>query len=269
MSLTHSTGKAPRLLDVAGRPVTTWRPPSMDVPAEVSEQAAQAAESMDGFRPSGVALRPGASPDSAVAAEGVTVEDVVTPPPSLPTAEEIEAIQREAWEEGYRAGHAEGLAAGQAEIEARAARWQALLNSLTQPLEAAEGELETALLELALALAKQLVRRELKTQPDEIIPVVREALGALPAAAREVVVHLHPEDAALVRDTIHSPGSAWRIEEDSAISRGGCVVVTPTSRVDATLERRIAQLVTNVLGEEARSASFRRMDETGGGEAGS
>ncbi|MGC8854346.1 MAG: flagellar assembly protein FliH [Halothiobacillaceae bacterium] len=244
MSLTQATGKAPRLLDVAGRPVITWRPPSMDAPAEAGEPSVEAA------------------------AAGVTVEAVVTPPPALPTAEEIEAIQREAWEEGYRAGHAEGLAAGQAEIEARAARWKELVDSLTQPLEATEGELETALIELALALAKQLVRRELKTQPDEIIPVVREALAALPATAREVVVHLHPEDAALVRATIHSPGSFWRIEEDGAIARGGCVVVTPTSRVDATLERRIAQLVAGVLGDDARGTSPRGVDDGSGGEVG-
>lgn len=267
MSAIQTLNKAPRLLDVAGRPVTTWRPPSMDGLAEAGEQPVQAAESIPGFRPSGVDSRPNDAPDGVVASKGGTVEEVPSPP-ALPTAEEIEAIQREAWEEGYRAGHAEGLAAGQAEIEARAARWQALVNSLTQPLEAAEGELETALIELALALAKQLVRREMKTQPDEIIPVVREALGALPTAAREVVVHLHPEDAALVRATIHSPGSSWRIEEDGAISRGGCVVVTPTSRVDATLERRIAQLVSSVLGEEARGTSPRGVDDGSGGEVG-
>ncbi|MGC9008294.1 MAG: hypothetical protein ACP5IY_04360, partial [Halothiobacillaceae bacterium] len=73
MSLTQATGKAPRLLDVAGRPVITWRPPSMDAPAEAGEPSVEAA------------------------AAGVTVEAVVTPPPALPTAEEIEAIQREAW----------------------------------------------------------------------------------------------------------------------------------------------------------------------------
>jgi len=214
----------------------------MDVPDEAGEQSVEAA------------------------AEGVKVEEVVTPPPALPTAEEIEAIQREAWEEGYRTGHAEGLAAGQAEIEAQAERWRMLVDSLARPLEAAEGELERALLELALALAKQLIRRELKTQPDEIIPVVREALGVLPMAAREVVVHLHPEDAALVRAAIHSPGSSWRIEEDGTISRGGCVVVTSNSRVDATLERRIAQLVSSVLGEEAREATSQDVDRTNVGD---
>lgn len=176
------------------------------------------------------------------------VEALDEEPPALPTAEEIEAIQREAWDEGYRAGQEEGRAAGQAEVDALAARWHELVDGLVQPLDSAEGELEASLLELTLALTKQLVRRELKTQPDEIIPVVREALNALPSAAREVVVRLHPDDAALVGSTLHSPGSSWRIEEDGSVARGGCVVVSSTSRIDATLDRRIAQLMANVLG---------------------
>ncbi|MEW6764628.1 MAG: flagellar assembly protein FliH [Pseudomonadota bacterium] len=217
--------KPPRLMAVGSQPVAPWQPPSMD--ASLAEPATL-----------------------EVAEEQVrVVEEDAAPPPELPTAEEIEAIQREAWEEGYRAGHAEGRAAGQAEIDALVARWQGLVNALAQPLDAADGDLESALLELALALTRQLVRRELKTQPDEIIPVVREALGVLPSAAQDIVVRLHPEDAALVTSTLHSPGSAWRVEEDGAIGRGGCVVTSSTSRVDATLERRIAQLMAGVLGD--------------------
>ncbi|TQV65375.1 MAG: flagellar assembly protein FliH [Halothiobacillaceae bacterium] len=221
----------PRLLTVGSHPVAAWRPPSMDEPAEAPlEQALDEAR-------------------SEVAAE------ILDEAPALPTADEIEAIQRAAWDEGYRAGHAEGVAAGQGEVEALAARWRELVDSLAQPLDSAEGDLETALLELTLALTRQLVRRELKTQPDEIIPVVREALNALPSAAREVVVRLHPDDAALVGSTLHSPGSSWRIEEDGAVARGGCVVVSSTSRVDATLDRRIAQLMSNVLGDHREGAA--------------
>jgi len=145
--------KPPRLMAVGSQPVAPWQPPSMD-PAYADPISAEVGE-----------------------AQVRVVEEDVASPPALPTAEEIEAIQREAWEEGYRAGHAEGLAAGQAEIDALASRWQGLVNALAKPLDAADGNLESALLELALALTRQLVRRELKTQPDEIIPVVREALG--------------------------------------------------------------------------------------------
>ena len=50
-----------------------------------------------------------------------------------------------------------------------------------------------------MALARQIVRRELKTDPTQIIGIIREAIAALPVAARDVRVHLHPEDAAVVR----------------------------------------------------------------------
>ena len=53
-------------------------------------------------------------------------------------------------------------------------------------------EVERELLTLAMALARQIVRRELKTDPTQIIGIIREAIAALPVAAREVRVHLHP-----------------------------------------------------------------------------
>ncbi len=222
MSRDPAQGKPQRLMDAAGGAVRPWHPPAMD--------AAHGAA-------------------HALAAEKVRVEEVLTPAPALPTAEEIEAIQREAWEEGYRAGHAEGLAAGQAEVQALAERWQALLDGLAEPLSRQEGELEAALVELALALARQLLRQELKTHPKAILPIVREALSALPPRAGEAVVRLHPEDAALVRASLLPSNPSWRIEEDETMTRGGCLVLTLQSRVDATLERRIERLMEEGLGQ--------------------
>ncbi|MEW6444898.1 MAG: flagellar assembly protein FliH [Pseudomonadota bacterium] len=222
MSDTPVSVKPPRLMAAGSHSVAPWQPPSMD-PVPVDEWIEPEAQ--------------------------VTVDEVEEAPPTLPTAEEIEAIQREAWREGYEAGRAEGMEAGRAEIDALASRWQAMIASLAQPFDAADGDLESALLELSLALARQLVRRELKTQPDEIVPVVRDALAALPVSAEGIVVRLHPEDAALVQSALHPEASGWRVEEDGAIGRGGCLVVSNHSRVDATLERRIAQMMADVLGD--------------------
>ena len=77
-------------------------------------------------------------------------------------------------------------------------------------------------------LARQIVRRELKTDPTQIIGIIREAIAALPVAAREVRVHLHPEDAAVVRENLAPTESerAWMIVEDPVMARGGCQVNT-------------------------------------------
>jgi flagellar biosynthesis/type III secretory pathway protein FliH len=54
---------------------------------------------------------------------------------------------------------------------------------LAKPFEVLDAEVERELLTLAMALARQIVRRELKTDPTQIIGIIREAIAALPVAA--------------------------------------------------------------------------------------
>ena len=123
---------------------------------------------------------------------------------------------------------------------------------LARPLEQLDAEIESELAQLALAVGKQLARRELRIEPAQVIAILREALALLPAAAREVRVHLHPEDAATVREHLTTPASerAWTIVEDPTLSRGGCVVHSQSSRIDARLEARIAAVAASTLGDE-------------------
>jgi flagellar assembly protein FliH len=123
---------------------------------------------------------------------------------------------------------------------------------LGQPLQALDAEMEKELLHLALAVGKQLARRELRVDPAQVIGIIRESLAQLPAAAREIRVHLHPEDATTVRERLATPTNerAWSIVEDPTLTRGGCVIRTETSQVDVKLESRVNAIIANVLGEE-------------------
>jgi len=175
------------------------------------------------------------------------------------TEEEARAVERENHERGYE----EGLAAARAEVNARLAqldarikRLDSILSLLARPLEQLDAEVEKQLTLLALTVGKQLVRRELKTDPAQVIGVIRETVTRLPAAARDIRVHLHPEDATVVREHLAAPSSdrAWSIVEDPALTRGGCVVRTETSQIDARLESRLNAVVAAIFGDE-RTAS--------------
>lgn len=159
-------------------------------------------------------------------------------------------------------GYEAGIAAARAEIErlradleSRAKRLESLVASLGKPLTALDEEVERQLALLALAIGKQLARRELKSSPQEIIPLIRECVGRLPIAARDVRVHLHPEDAALVREYLASPEGerAWTLIEDPTLARGGCLVRAEASQIDARFEARVAALVASLFGEERAS----------------
>jgi flagellar assembly protein FliH len=156
---------------------------------------------------------------------------------------------------GYQAGLAKAQAESQVTLDALAARVKQLdsiLQLLGKPLEQLDADVEKELLHMALAVGKQLARRELRIDPTQIIGIIRESLGQLPMSARDIRVHLHPEDATTVRERLATPSTerAWTIVEDPTLTRGGCVIRTETSQMDVKLESRVAAVIANVLGEE-------------------
>ena len=156
---------------------------------------------------------------------------------------------------GYQAGLEKAQAQSQVTLDALAARvaqLDAILQLLGAPLQQLDAEIEKELLQLTLAVGKQLARRELRVDPTQVIGIIRESLSQLPASARDIRIHLHPEDAATVRERLAEPSQerAWKIVEDPTLSRGGCMIRTENSQLDARLDSRIAAVIANALGEE-------------------
>ena len=168
------------------------------------------------------------------------------------TAGRLQELQKDAFDEAWQKGHAEGLVAGEEAVQQRVARLDELLRALSRPFDHLDESVEKQLLELSVALVKQLFRREIKINPTHVIGVVREAIQALPIASRSVQVHLHPDDASLVRETLRPAEGepAWAIVEDPLASRGGCRVTTENSQIDASAESRLHAVISRCLGDE-------------------
>jgi flagellar assembly protein FliH len=179
------------------------------------------------------------------------------------TVGELEDVERRAFEEAYAKGREAGLVSAKAEhqqaiaqLKAQVARLEQVLDGLAQPLKDVDAQVEAELTNLALTVARQLVRRELRIDPAQVIAIIRETVALLPASARDVRVHLHPEDAAVVRERLAATTSerAWTVIEDPVMTRGGCRVTTESAHIDARLETRINAVITTILGDE-RTAS--------------
>jgi flagellar assembly protein FliH len=189
-------------------------------------------------------------------------------------AEAIARLAREQSEaRGYEAGMAKATAEAKvetdkrlAELDTRIQRLDSLFQFLSRPLQELDAEVEQMLLQLTLTVGKQLARRELRIDPAQVIAIIRESLAELPAATRDIRVHLHPDDAAVVRERLSAPTSerAWTIVEDPTMSRGGCIVRAESSKIDARLESRINTVIANAMGDER--AAERAGSATPGGE---
>lgn len=192
----------------------------------------------------------GSASEADRAGQGASATGDTVPPPPLPTAEELEAIQRQAREEGFSHGREEGRREGLEKMSAQAQRFADLISALGTPFAELDQEVEEQLIALAVAMTRQLVRREVQTDPGYIVQAVREALSVLPAASREIRVHLHPEDAQLVRETLSlaEQERPWQIVDDPVLSRGDCRVCTDSSQIDARLETRLNATINAVFG---------------------
>ncbi len=175
-------------------------------------------------------------------------------PPGEPALdpEELARLRREAREEGFASGYGEGTARGETDVRARIQALEAIVRSLEAPLAVVDDTVESEIVNLVIAISRQLVRRELAADPGQIVAVVRETLSLLPVSHRDVTLHLHPEDAQLVNELLHvdEHDRSWRVHEDPLISRGGCRVVTDSSMVDATVESRLGAAIAQVLGDD-------------------
>jgi flagellar assembly protein FliH len=171
----------------------------------------------------------------------------------------LAAVERDAWEHGYKAGHVEGVRKGEAELKVRIAEvdvkitaLQAIIETLAKPLSDLDTAIESELTRLAMIIAKHLVRRELRLDPTQVIGIVRHTVGLLPLAARNIKVHLHPDDASIVRDRLAAPVGEreWELREDPLMARGGCRVTTDNASIDARVESTIAAAMRGLLGDD-------------------
>lgn len=179
-----------------------------------------------------------------------------------PTANQMQSLHKDAYNEGFNMGRKEGRVEGHKEGKQQAANesqvllqnLEKIINALADPVSQLDDELENSVAELTLAIARQLVRREIKTEPGEIVAVVREAVRALPISARNPTIFLHPEDMQLVRTalSVGEDEKTYRFEEDLLLLRGDCRVETDSSYIDASIEARISAIAANMLGGERR-----------------
>ncbi|TFW29613.1 flagellar assembly protein FliH [Massilia horti] len=184
-------------------------------------------------------------------------EPIEPPPPPapvvhLPTQAEVDAIRETARQQGFAEGHAEGHAAGYAEgqraganeAQEQLAHLQGVASAFGQAVAAADETIAGEVLDLALHLARAMLRTAFEVKPELIIPVVREAIEYLPALQQPALLMLHPEDADIVRNGIGEEldKGGWRVVPDPAIARGGCKIDTATNQIDAQAQVRWQRL---------------------------
>ncbi|WED21062.1 flagellar assembly protein FliH [Vibrio sp. JC009] len=202
------------------------------------------------------------------------------------TAEDVEAIKQQAYQEGLQQGqeagfnqgfekgkakgleegHAEGLekgmtdgvTAGQEHINTQVQHFVELANQFAQPLELMNSQVERQLVDMVLALTKEVVHVEVQTNPQIILDTIKESVEALPISGHDITLKLNPEDAEIVQSAYGNDELAfrnWTLVSEPSLNRGDVQIEAGESSVSYKMEERIRSVLHSFCGVNRHQGS--------------
>jgi flagellar assembly protein FliH len=177
-------------------------------------------------------------------------EEVNPAPATLPTEEEIRervaGLEKEAYEKGFAQGRKDGLALEAKQMEQKGRELQALLDSLAGLKEQIYRETEAEMVRLSLAIAKKIIRNEVKAGHHRMEELIACATKFL-VDASHLKIRVSPDDMEEMQRIVPSLASGTRasriqVVEDRIIERGGCLLETGFGSVNATLQDQLGVL---------------------------
>lgn len=212
----------------------------------------------------------GAGPDELEAVEPAAEEQELARSEDVPveeikplTLDELEAIRQEAYNEGFSTGEKDGFHAGQlkarqeadAALAPKLANLEQLMAQLLEPIADQDRNLEHAMVTLVSQMAREVIQRDLLIDSSQIRQVLRDALKLLPMGASNVRIHINPQDFELVKALRERHEETWKLVEDSDLMPGGCRIETEQSRIDASVETRLGQAITQLFEQQRENAT--------------
>ncbi len=173
--------------------------------------------------------------------------------------EEAEKLRQESFEKGYSEGKEEGLKIFLEEVE----RIKILFAELRQKIE---GEVQKFIdsltpqvVNLSLKIASKVISGYVEIDKELVTRLIREVLTEI-SEIENIKVEVNPVDLEIAKkflDEVLRENSYLKVElePNPQVSKGGCVVETPTKYIDNQIDMRL-----NILEEEIKR---KLLDERG------
>ncbi len=195
-----------------------------------------------------IPLREQLARPAAVPAQRPVVPQPVAAAAAAPPEREADGYAR-----GFADGEAAGLATARRQHEALLQRLTDTLVELRQVRAQMIRQTERQMVELALAIARRVLHREVSLDADLLVAMIRVALDRL-SEAGQVTIRLHPAEYEAVSHARSGPlaGEHVSFVADPRVGRGGCRVESDYGSVEAGVDAQIQEIGRALLGDDDR-----------------
>jgi flagellar assembly protein FliH len=157
--------------------------------------------------------------------------------------QEAEARTRAAYNQGLAAGEAAALQRMQQKLDPVLNGLNAMIAELASTRKRVRAEAEDDAVKLAIAIARRVLYRELSTDPEAILGLVKAAFSKL--NARETHrLRVSPSDAAAIQEhraKLQLP-PALEVASDGSLTPGSAIFETTRGELDASVDTQLSEI---------------------------
>ena len=157
--------------------------------------------------------------------------------------QEARRREQEAYESGLRQGRVVGAEEAAGSLGPVLERLSGAVEQILGQRRRFRREAEEDVVRLAVAIGRRILHRELGTDPEALLGVVKAALKKV--ESREVNrLRVHPADAPVMRQHFEQSGRLERIEiqGDGTLARGAVLLDTERGSLDASVETQLEEI---------------------------
>lgn len=157
--------------------------------------------------------------------------------------QQIEQRAQASFQQGRQEGESAARREAAAEMDATLQRMARSIEEISGVRQRSRHEAERDVVQLALAVARRILHREISVDPEAIIGLVKAALDKLDI--REVHrVRLHPDQVAPMQRYFERMGMPRRLEviADHSLERGAALLESEHGAMDASVETQLAEI---------------------------
>lgn len=169
------------------------------------------------------------------------INNVVDAGSGLVPQDHIMAVEKNAFEQGYREGERIGKQMGERAIEAVIKRYDRSILGFAAAQRDLAACMEQEAARLGMEIAKKIVRREVSADPDLVVALASMAVKKA-VSQSGAVLRVSVGDAERIRLSMHDLRSSITVREDPSLERGDFVLDTAQSHFDGRIDAQVESL---------------------------
>ncbi|MCK4306906.1 hypothetical protein KAW50_01610 [candidate division WOR-3 bacterium] len=160
--------------------------------------------------------------------------------------DESRAQEKDKSAEIYQRGFDDGLRIGKEESSKIRERLISVIQDVLEEKQSILSSAQVVILKLASMIAKKIIYKEIDTDSDIILKVVKEALSGI--SDKVIMLKVSPGDIDLVKgnreewNTLLNQSSNFEIVADKKIEKGGCLIDTSSHEIDASIQSKLKKI---------------------------